>query len=145
MTRNAFLRKMTRLRAGRLAIAVAVGLALVSPGSPVVAQSARGTAAEYKLDSELRHRIKAGRRHQARRVIVRVKPGAALRAQGLFKALGHKVRRFNPSINAFSLDAGDAEKLAQFLDIESISLDADIRANQAVPVPGSMASGDGAA
>ena len=39
MIRNAFFVTITRLRAGRLAIAVALGLALFSPGSPVVAQS----------------------------------------------------------------------------------------------------------
>ena len=74
-------------------------------------------------------------------MIVRVKPGAAARAQGLFRALGHKVRRFNPPINAFALDAADAERLAEYLDVESISLDADILANQAVPAPGTLASG----
>src|SRR5215210_6834453 len=106
MTPNEFLVRNTSLRLGRLAIAMAMGLALISPGSPVVAQSSsHGKAAEFKLDSELRHRIANGRRHEATRVIVRVKPGAAARVAGLLKALGVNVRRFNPMINAFSVDA----------------------------------------
>ena len=134
MRPKAFFVTNTRLRLGRLAAALALGLALVSPGSPVVAQSpARGGAAAFKLDSELRHRIGNGRRHQAKRVIVRVKPGTAARMQGLLRALGVKVKRFNPLINSFSLEAGDAERLAEYLDVVSISLDADIRANQAAP------------
>ena len=129
MRSNAFVVIRKSLRLGRLAVALALGVALVSPGSPVVAQS-RGRAAASKLDSELRHRIANGKRQEARRLIVRVKPGAAQRAQGLFKALGQKVRQYNPSINAYALDAGDAEALAQSGDIESISLDAVVRASR---------------
>ena len=92
MRLNEFFASQKGLRLGRLAIALAMGLALISPGSPVTAQS-RGHAPEFKLDSELRHRIANGRRHEAKRVIVRVKPGAAARMQGLLKVLGVKVRR----------------------------------------------------
>ncbi len=126
MRSNAFCVTRTRLRSGALAVALALGAGAHQPRQPGCRAVARGGAAEFKLDSELRHRIANGRRQEARRVIVRVKPGAAQRAQGLFKALGQQGAHGSiRSINAFRSTPPMPKRSRSPSTSSRVSLDAD--------------------
>src|SRR5687768_14964557 len=88
-----------------------------------------------KLDAALRQKLTKPERHGRERVIVRVKPEAVGQAEGIFKARGHAIRRFNRLIRSFVIDANNLEELARHPAIEWISIDARLRADSLITTP----------